>query len=314
MEIAILESLGISEQELAGRTAPFEAEGHRFRLYERTTEIAALQERLRTADVAILANMPLPAAAFETAANLKYINIAFTGVDHVAVSSAKERGIVLSNASGYSNQAVAEMTIAMVLSLYRRLPQAERRARAGKTKDGLIGCEIRGKTVGIIGYGKIGRCSAALFLAFGTSVLANNRRRLTDLPAGVRQVELDELLAESDIVVLHCPLTEQTEGMIDSCRLAQMKPSAILINVARGPVVVAADLAKALDEGVIAGAGIDVFDMEPPLPLDEPLLYPYHSIITPHVAFATQESMLLRADIVFANLAAWLSGAPQNLI
>ncbi|MDO5100325.1 MAG: NAD(P)-dependent oxidoreductase [Eubacteriales bacterium] len=314
MEIVILESLGISQDELAKRIAPFEAQGHRFRIYERTTDTAALTEELRTADVAILANMPLPGEVIEAAPQLRFINIAFTGVDHVAVGTAKQRGMIVSNASGYSDQAVAELTIGMALSLYRRLPQVELRAREGKTKDGLIGFEIKGKTVGIIGYGRIGQRSAGLFSAFGAELLIHTRSRVEAIPAGARQVELDELLQQSDIVVLHCPLTDQTRGMINAKKLRLMKPSAILINVARGPVVVAADLAQALDEGVIAGAGIDVFDVEPPLPLEEPLLYPKNSIITPHVAFATNESMLLRADIVFENLAAWLKGEPQNVV
>lgn len=314
MEIVILESLGISQEELAKRTAPFEAQGHHVKVYERSTDAAVLKERLQTAEAAILANMPLPAEVIEAASGLRFIDIAFTGVDHVAIETAANNGITVSNASGYSDQAVAELTIGMVLSLYRRLPQVEMRAREGKTKDGLVGFEIKDKTVGIIGYGRIGRRSASLFSAFGAGLLIHSRSRVEDLPAGARQVELDELLRQSDIVVLHCPLTEETHGMIDAAKLKLMKSSAILINVARGPVVVAADLAQALDEGIIAGAGIDVFDIEPPLPLEEPLLYPKNSIITPHVAFATNESMLLRADIVFANLAAWLEGEPQNVV
>ena len=162
--------------------------------------------------------------------------------------------------------------------------------------------------------GKIGSRTAQLLHAFGAKVLAQSRSVHADAPAYVSQVSQEELLSSSDIVILHCPLNADTKGMIDGEKLRRMKPSALLINVARGPVVVEEDLARALKEGVIAGAGIDVFDIEPPLPVDHPLLTAPGALVTPHVAFATKESMLLRADIVFDNLRAWLNKAPQNTV
>lgn len=313
-KVVIMESLGISPEELAARKAPLEARGCTFVDYPRTADTDVLIAQARDADAMILANMPMPGAVLRECRQLKFIDVAFTGVDHVDLAAAKEMGMAVSNASGYSNEAVSELVLGMVLSLLRNLPQVEGRCRAGGTKDGLVGSEIRGKTVGIIGYGKIGRRTGELFHAFGATVLAQSRTVHPDAPEYVRQVSQDELLTRSDIVVLHCPLNDSTRGMINAERLSKMKKTALLINVARGPVVVARDLADALDAGTIAGAGVDVFDAEPPLPMSEPLLGCKNCLVTPHVAFATKESMSLRAEIVFDNLSAWLDGAQKNVI
>ena len=313
-KIVIMESLGISAEELAARKAPFEAAGHTFTDYAKTTDVPALIEEAKDADAMILANMPMPGEVLSACENLKFIDVAFTGVDHVGLDAAKAKGIKVSNASGYSNEAVAELVFGMALSLARNLSAVEARCRAGGTKDGLVGWELQGKTVGIVGLGKIGSRTAALAHAFGCPVLAHSRTRHADAPDYIEQVELDELLRRSDIVVLHCPLNDSTRGLINTEKLALMKPTALLINVARGPVVVAKDLADALNNGVIAGAGIDVFDKEPPLDESEPLLHAKNCLLTPHVAFATKESMTLRAQIVFDNLQAWLDGGQKNAI
>ena len=313
-KIVIMESLGISAEELAARKAPFEAAGHTFTDYAKTTDVPTLIAEAKDADAMILANMPMPGEVLSACENLKFIDVAFTGVDHVGLDAAKAKGIKVSNASGYSNEAVAELVFGMALSLARNLSAVEARCRAGGTKDGLVGWELQGKTVGIVGLGKIGSRTAALAHAFGCPVLAHSRTRHADAPDYIEQVELDELLRLSDIVVLHCPLNDSTRGLINTEKLALMKPTALLINVARGPVVVAKDLADALNNGVIAGAGIDVFDKEPPLDESEPLLHAKNCLLTPHVAFATKESMTLRAQIVFDNLQAWLDGGQKNAI
>lgn len=314
MKVAILESLGISAQELRERKAPFEEKGVEFVDYARTADKAALIEEAKDADAMIIANMPMPGDVISACEKLKFINVAFTGVDHVGLEAAKEKGIAVSNASGYSNEAVSELVFAMVLSLARNVRQTEERCRAGKTKDGLVGWEIKGKTVGIIGYGKIGRRTAELFHAFGSKLIISDPIEHKDAPEYIEQVPMDELLGRSDVVVLHCPLIDSTRGMINAEKLALMKPTSILINVARGPVVVAQDLADALDQGVIAAAGIDVFDGEPPLDLSEPLLHCKNALVTPHIAFASHQSMSLRAEIVFDNLAAWMEGKQKNII
>ena len=313
-KIVIMESLGISDEELAMRKKPFEEKGHTFTDFPRTTDIPALIDQAKDADAMIIANMPMPAEVIRSCPRLKFIDVAFTGVDHVGLDAAREKGIAVSNASGYSNEAVSELVLGMVLNILRNIHAVEARCRIGQTKDGLVGSELKGKTVGIIGFGRIGTRSAELFHAFGCNILANSRTKKPDAPEYVKQVTQGELLRQSDIVVLHCPLNDSTRGMINAEKLAMMKKSSILINVARGPVVVAQDLADALSSGTIAAAGIDVFDKEPPLDMSEPLLNCQNCLVTPHVAFATKESMTLRAEIVFDNLHAWMSGNQKNVI
>ena len=314
MKIAIMESLGISAKEMAAHKAPFEAVGHEFCEYSRSNDLDTLITQAKDADVMILANMPMPDAVIAACPCLRFIDVAFTGVDHVGLQAAREKKITVSNASGYSDQSVAELALGMALSLCRNLGAVEARCRAGQTKDGLVGCELQGKTVGIIGLGHIGTRSAELFHGLGCSILAHSRTRHTNAPEYVRQTDLDELLKTSDVVLLHCPLNDSTRGLLTAARLSQMKSTAFLINVARGPVVDTIALAEALNAGQIAGAAVDVFDTEPPLPPEEPLLHAHNCLVTPHVAFATRESMTRRAGIVFENLAAWLEGRPQNVI
>ena len=313
-KIVIMESLGISAEELAARKAPFEAQGHVFVDYPKTTDPAKLIEEAKDADAMILANMPMPADVLRKCDKLKFIDVAFTGVDHVGLDAAKEKNIAVSNASGYSNEAVSELVIGTTLSLARNLRSVEDRCREGKDKTGLVGWEIKGKTVGIIGLGKIGTRTAQLFHAFGATVLAQSRTHHDSIAEYIEQVTQEELLRRSDIVVLHCPLNDSTRGMINAEKLAMMKSTALLVNVARGPVVVEKDLAAALENGVIAGAAIDVFDKEPPLDTASPILHAPNCLVTPHVAFATQQSMSLRAEIVFDNLAKWMEGHQINTI
>lgn len=313
-KIVIMESLGISAEELAARKAPFEAQGHVFVDYPKTTDPAKLIEEAKDADAMIIANMPMPAEVLRKCDKLRFIDVAFTGVDHVGLDAAKEKNIAVSNASGYSNEAVSELVIGTTLSLARNLRSVEDRCREGKDKTGLVGWEIKGKTVGIIGLGKIGTRTAELFHAFGATVLAQSRTHHDGIAEYIEQVTQEELLRRSDIVVLHCPLNDSTRGMINAEKLAMMKPTALLVNVARGPVVVEKDLAVALENGVIAGAAIDVFDKEPPLDTASPILHVPNCLVTPHVAFATQQSMSLRAEIVFDNLAKWMEGHQINTI
>lgn len=314
MKIAILESLGITEAKLNELKKPFEEDGHTFEIYERTSEVETLKEEIQDVDVAIIANMPFSNEVISSSDTLKFIDVAFTGVDHVGLDACKEKDIKVSNASGYSNEAVAELVIGMILSKIRYLREVEVLCRNGQTKEKYIGQEIKGKTVGIIGLGKIGRRSAELLDAFGANVIACNSKPIEECPPYVVERSLEDLLKESDIVILHCPLNESTRNLINKDKLAMMKKSALLVNVARGPVVNAKDLKKALEKGVIAGACVDVFDQEPPLPSDDPILNSPNTLLTPHVAFASQESMILRAEIVFENLRNWLNDNQQNII
>ena len=182
-KIVLLESLGISEAELAARKAPFEAQGHTFVSYPRTGDIPTLIEEARDADALILANMPLAGEVIQACEKLKFIDVAFTGVDHVGLDAARTKGVTVSKASGYSNEAVAELVLGITLSLARRLSTVEARCRQGGTKDGLVGWELKGKTVGIIGLGNIGKRTAALFHAFGCEILAQRRTHHAAAPA-----------------------------------------------------------------------------------------------------------------------------------
>ncbi len=314
MKIAILEDLGISQDKLNNLKKPFEAKGIAFFDYEKTLDETKLVEQVKDKDAIIIANMPISANVINNAENLKFINIGFTGVDHVDINSAKTKNIAVSNASGYSTEAVAELTIGMAIAMLRNVPQVEARLRHLKTKEGLVGNEIKGKTVGIVGLGKIGARSAELFHAFGATILASSRTVHKNVPSYVEQVSLDDLLKHSDIVCLHCPLNNETKGLIDKEKLALMKSTAILINVARGDVVNERDLCKALESGIIRGACVDVFSIEPPLKGKEAILKAPNTLLTPHIAFASKESMELRAEIIFDNLEAWLNGNQKNVI
>ena len=314
MKVAILESLGIGEEELLSLEKPFLEKGVEFVHYNRSLDENMLLSELDGADAAVIANMPFPSSVIAKSDSLKFIDVAFTGTDHVGLDAAKNKGIAVSNASGYSNEAVSELVLGMVLSFMRNISKVEERCRNGKDKTGLVGSEVKGKTVGIVGLGKIGRRTAEIFNVLGAKILAYSRSRHSDAPSYVREVEMDELLVSSDIIVLHCPLTPETRGLIGKKELDRMKRSAILVNVARGPVVDEKALLEALENGTIKGALVDVFDKEPPLALDTPLFSAPNTLLTPHVAFATKESMSLRAEIVFENLRAWMEGQQINVI
>ena len=314
MKIVLLESLGVPEEVLQACAKPLTDAGHTFEAYPKNTDPKVQIERAKDADVIMIANMPLSGEVISACPNLKFIDVAFTGVDHVDLEAARAKGIKVSNAAGYSNQAVAELSLCMMLSLLRNVPQVEERCRNGQTKDGLVGCELKGKTVGIVGTGAIGQRTAELCKAFGCKVLGNRRRVTGSEPDYIEFVSLDELLSRSDIVSLHCPLNDSTRGLINAESIAKMKSGAILINAARGPVVDSQALADALNSGKLGGAGIDVFEVEPPLALDHPLLHSKNTIVTPHVAFATAESMKARCEIVFNSLQQWMDGNQINVI
>lgn len=313
MKIVLLEDLAISPSELEKYVQQLERLGHTFVAYPKTSDIAILKEEVKDADVVILANMPLPAEVIEDASHLKFIDVAFTGVDHVPVDLAKEKGITISNASGYATQAVAELVLSEMIFDLRKLAALQARGKEGLTKEGIRGQLLQGKTVGIVGAGAIGREVARLCKAFGCEVIGYNRSAITD-PNFDAQLPLEEVLAKSDLISLHLPLTSQTKDLIGKEQFQKMKPSAILINTARGPVVNEEALVEALKEGTIAGAILDVFEKEPPLDPNDPLLTLPNVILTPHIGFDSQESMNRRAEIVFDNLFGWLDQNPKNVI
>ena len=313
MKIVVLEPLGVSEETLrflAGRAIGPQAELVCYG--SRAGSGEELVQRGKEAQVIAVANQPLPAGVVEQYRNLKLLTVAFTGVDHIPLEVCRKNGVTVCNCAGYSTAAVAELVFGMAISLYRRLPGCDAAVRRGGTREGLVGFELCGKTFGVVGTGAIGQRVAAIAKAFGCRVLAYSR---TERPeTGLAYVSLPELLRQSDIVSLHVPLSGETRGMIGETELAMMKPTALLINTARGPVVDCAALARALHRGVIAGAGVDVFETEPPLPPEYPLLSAPNLIAAPHVAFATAEALEKRAAIAFENIRCWMEGAAQNLV
>lgn len=315
MKITLLEPLGIPGSVLERYAASLRARGHEFVSFDtRSADPEELLRRTGDSEIAVIANTPYPADLIRALPRLRMLDVAFTGIDHIGQEACREKGITLCNAAGYSTDCVAELALGLTLSCLRFIPEGDAAVRGGGTSAGLRGREIRGKTVGIVGTGAIGTAAARLFAAFGAKLLAFSRTEKPDfLALGGEYVSLEELMERSDIVSLHVPVTAQTRGMISAPLIARMKPTAILVNTARGAVMDNAALARALNEETIAGAGIDVFDTEPPIPAEYPLLGAKHTVLTPHVAFLTQESMLRRAEIVFANIDAFLEGDPQNV-
>ncbi len=315
MKVVLLQPLGISQTALNDLVAPLIDRGHEFVAHERTDEPGENLRRLADADVAMIADMPLPGTVIEGAARLKMISVAFTGYDHVDMKACDHRNIVVSNCAGYSTDSVAELALGLTLAVLRKIVPGDGAVRTGGTRMGLPGRELAGKTIGVVGTGAIGSRVAQLFQALGCSVLASSRTERPKLvEAGIRYVSLEELLAVSDVVTLHLPANDHTRGLIDAKKLGIMKSSAVLINTARGAVVDTQALAEKLSSGELAGAGIDVFDTEPPLPEDNPLLDAPNCVLTPHVAFATAEALEKRAAIAFSNVINWLSGTPINVV
>ncbi len=306
MNISLLEPIGISEKEIETLSKPIIEMGHKFTYYDnKTTDINELIKRSKNQDVVMIANNPYPKEVIESADRLKLIAVAFTGIDHVDYKYAKEKGIKVVNCAGYSNEAVSELVIGLTISLYRKIFEADKATRANKNSNGLIGQELNGKTVGIIGCGNIGIKTATLFKAFGCDILGYNHSPIKcDF---IKQVEIDELLSSSDIISLHLPSNEETYHFMDEEKINKMKASAIFINCARGKIVDNNYLAKALNNNKIAGAAIDVYDIEPPLNSDYPLLNCKNIILTPHVAFLSKEAMIKRARIEFNNVIEFLT-------
>ena len=305
MRIAVMEPLGVEQEKFMQIAREAVGDDVEIVCYDtRTTDVEELGRRGRDADIIAIGNLPFPREVLEKCENVKMLAVAFTGLDHVDLKYCEERGIKVQNCAGYATTAVAELTFGLLLDLCRNIGKCDTAARNGGTKAGLIGFELEGRTMGIVGTGAIGARVAKLAAAFGMDVIAYSRT--PGKVAGVRYVSLEELLAQADVVSLHVPLTDETRGMIGAEELALMKETAVLVNTARGPVVETKALADALNSSRIAGAAIDVFDKEPPLDADEPLINAKNTVVTPHVAFATDESMIKRAEIEFRNIAEFI--------
>ena len=304
MKIICVESLGISRERFEALKTHYAAMGHEFTYYmDRREDEPTLVERMHDADIVAISNIKLTASVLKQCSKLRYLSVAFTGLDHIDLAYCREHDIEVQNAAGYSTTAVSELAVGMMLDLLRNIVTLSEQMHRGGSRGTFLGRELRGKTVGIIGTGAIGTATARLLLAFGAKVIAWSR---TERPAvkamGVEYVPKDTLLLQSDIVSLHVPLCDETRNLISRRELALMKPTALLVNTARGPVCDIAAVGQALIENRIAGAAFDVFEKEPPLPLDHLLLSSNRCLVTPHVAFATEESFAARANIVFGHI------------
>ena len=316
MKIHVIEPLAVPAESMEQFKKEFAGRGCEVVSFpDRNTDPAEIIKRCQGADVVVIGNLPFPEEVVSALNDLKMLAVAFTGVDHVAVNKCREKNICVCNASGYSTINVAELAVGMMIDLLRNITKLDPITRKGGTKDGYVGFDLAGKTVGIVGTGVIGTRVAKILQGFDVKILGYDVTQKDEAKKyGVEYTDLDTLLKESDIVTLHCPLNDSTRGLIDSSKIGLMKKSAYLVNCARGPVVKTADLAAALKNKTIAGAALDVFDVEPPLPQDTPFLSIDNTIVTPHIAFASKEAFLRRLDIVKDNISSWIDGSPKNVI
>ncbi|MBL4575641.1 MAG: D-2-hydroxyacid dehydrogenase [Opitutaceae bacterium] len=288
-------------------------------VYERTS-LEQVVERAKDADIVLTNKTILNRAAIEQLPKLRYIGVLATGYNVVDVEAASEKGITVTNVPAYGTKSVAQMVFAHVLELASHVGEHSRSVHESDWVSAKDFCywncpllELSDLKMGNIGYGKIGEATALLARAFGMQVLVYNRSPKTSEDSSIQFVDLDTVFSECDVISLHCPLTDATDKMINKKRLNQMKSSAFLINTGRGPLIDEAALAEALDEGVIAGAGLDVLSSEPPS-ADNPLLQAKNCIITPHIAWATKAARSRLLSVVERNIQAFLLEKPQNIV
>ena len=275
--------------------------------------------RAQDADVLLVNKVKLPESVLSQLPKLKYVGVLATGYDNVDTAAAASRNIAVTNVPGYSSDSVAQLTFALLLELCHHTGEHSRRVLEEKAWSrqpyycfwDFPLSELAGRTMGVVGLGRIGVRVAEIARAFGMNVIACTRTP-KDI-AGVKCVDFDTLLAESDVISLNCPLTEQTRGLISADALAKMKKTAYLINTSRGGVIVESDLRRALDAGVIAGAAVDVLSSEPPAE-DNPLLGAKNIVVTPHIAWATTEARTRLLTIVTDNLSVYLRGERLNRV
>lgn len=299
MKIVFLEPLGLSVERIENECSSLRLAGHEVIIYpDRCPEKNI--ERASDADIVVESNMPLNKEFIDACSKLKMLSIAFTGLDHIDMKECEKRGILVKNAAGYSTEAVAEEAICMMIGLYRHIIENDKITRQCSGSPIAPGREIANKTVGVVGLGAIGCRTARLAQAFGCKVIAWNRTPKEI--EGVTLVDKETLFKESDIVTIHIALNEETRDFVTAKELETMKPSAIIVNAARGPIINSSDLAEALKNGKIAGAALDVYDNEPPLKKDNPLLSAPNTMLLPHIGFATKEAFESRLKIVVSNI------------
>jgi glycerate dehydrogenase len=288
-------------------------------VYDRTAPDEVL-ERAAEADAVLTNKVVITAAMMAQLPALKYIGVLATGYNVVDVKAAREQGIIVTNIPAYSTDSVAQLTFAHILNITHRVGHYASQNRQGRWSSNpdfvywdtpLI--ELSGKTMGIVGLGSIGMKVATIARQFGMDVFALTSKNSSDLPQGLQKTTLDGLLAISDVLSLHCPLTDDTYHLIDAKALSKMKPGAILINTGRGPLVDEEAVAKALESGQLMAYGADVMSVEPPQP-SNPLLRCPNAYLTPHIAWATFEARQRLMQIAVDNLQCFIDGQPQNVV
>ena len=315
MKIVMLDSYTTNPGDLSWED--FEKLGD-FTAYDRTPAELTV-ERAKDAEIVITNKTLLPKSVLEKLPKLKYIGLLSTGYNVVDIEYAKEKNIPVCNVPTYSTLAVAQLTFALILEIYNRVALLNDAVHAGEWANSSDFCfwktpliELGGKTIGIIGFGKIGNAVAKIADAFGMNILCYvPRKKKAPAIKNFKFVSLDELLRGSDIVSLHCPLTPEPEKMVNADFISKMKKNAILINTSRGAAIDEDALAKALKNGDILAAGVDVLSCEPPRK-DNPLLSCDNCIITPHIAWAGYETRQRLVSIVYDNLKSFLDGKVQN--
>lgn len=289
-------------------------------IYDRTPADKVV-ERATGAEIIFTNKTPVGEDVINQLTSLKFIGVLATGYNIVNTDAAKARGIQVANVPGYGTTSVVQMTFALLLELCVHVQRHSDTVMEGKWSSSADWCywdyplvELFGKTIGIIGFGRIGQLVADVATAFGMNIIGNSRTQSDQSHRkNFKWAGVPELLAQSDVVSIHCPLFPDTKGLINKESLKLMKRSAFLVNTSRGPIIVDEDLADALNKDVIAGAGIDVLSMEPP-PKDNPLFKAKNCIITPHIAWATKEARSRLMDVTVKNLAAFLEGRPVNIV
>lgn len=315
MKIVILESKAVNPGDLSWDNISQFGE---VTAYDRTPPKEAAS-RIGDAEIVLINKTPITAEIMDACPNLRLICVEATGYNVVDCAAAKERGISVSNVPSYGTDAVAQFTFSLLLEICNRVGHHNHTVHQGKWCDSPDFCywetpqiELAGKTMGIIGFGKIGRAVAKIANAFQMQVLAYNRSRCPEGEGLAEYVDLDTLLARSDVISLHCPLTDDTKEIINAVSLAKMKPTAILINTARGGLIRETDLAAALKDGAIRYAAVDVVSAEPILP-NNPLLHAPNCIITPHMAWAPIEARQRIIDHTVKNILDYQNGKPKNV-
>jgi len=310
MKIIVLDGYGLNPGDLSW--SGMEALGE-LTVYDRTSP-SELLERSADAEVLITNKTLITAEDMSALPQLKYIGVLATGYNVVDIDAAKSHGIVVTNIPAYSTSSVAQMVFAHLLNITQRVGYYADENKQGRWTKSADFCywdtplmELDGKKMGIVGFGNIGQATARIAQAFGMEVCVVTSKEQSSLPAGMKKMELDELFTSCDVVSLHCPLTPTTKEMVNANRLKLMRPQAILINTGRGPLINEQDLADALNEGRIAGAGLDVLSVEPSQK-DNPLLSAKNCFITPHIAWATKEARIRLMNIAVENLKAYQEG------